>query len=598
MATNNMMLLASGIDVLNRIIASWDDVPRQYKKGFQLGDDVYSPLDQLRIIKRCAGKKRPSNADYKSLTLVADVWRHTILKDQYKTIRTSTPAYVRSYIKYKGKTDNFACPNDAVLYCNNEVLVSVTGVEIDMDDLNKYILETHGEEVTLALEDLSLGIDTSLLTETVDVTQDEYSILREEFEKEWCRIQKPLCYMCKNEFGLYAYTFKQVQELTAHMWVTQGAKKDGVADPFINIWKEDPNKRAYKMMDMFPPPLVCPENVFNLWSGFDIKGVASSGNCDLFLNHLDLVKGGKEYLINWMAHLVQRPGVKTLICPILRGKPGSGKSLIVDVIVKMLGPELAHSTGKMGQVFEKHGQSRKGRIFINIDEVDARSGCMHNETFKNAITAKTFDFEPKGVNESVLTNFNNFMVTTNYGKSIVYQEGERRYGVFDMDDSKVGNHEYFDALVAWYANDDNIAALFEYLTKVDLTNVNLKKPPETDALIDTKILNLPGIVSWFKYRVIDDCPASWAKHSITNGDLFDDFVRFTRINREEYNIVKFGKALQKNLEECSGLIKSRLKTGVVWNIDRQKVFDWFVSKKYTTDTELPPVVEIEFSTDH
>jgi hypothetical protein len=181
----------------------------------------------------------------------------------------------------------------------------------------------------------------------------------------------------------------------------------------------------------------------------------------------------------------------------------------------------------------------------------------------------------------------------------VFQEGERRYAPFDVSDSMIGNRKYFDDLVEWAENNDNVAALFEYLMGVDLSKFSLKDEiPQTTALTETRILSLPGITTWFIYRVIDDCPKAWSKHSIKNADFFADFLAFSRANKDDYTISKFGKQIHLNLEACPGLIKHRSNAGQVWTIDREKCFKWFVEKKYTTETELPPVVEMTFSTDY
>jgi len=574
---------------LDRIINNWESVPQEYKKGYQIGDTVYTPLEQLKVIKECSKKKHPVNADFKALALIPAYFRHAIYKDMFRTIRTSVPAYVNSYIKYKGKIDTVAYKSSACLVCNDEVLIDI---DIDVDDMNRYIFETHGEKTDYKIEELTLGLPTDDLPDIDFEYGSNYDSYLETFEKEWVQIKAPLCYVHTTPFGFVVYKWKEVAELNAHMiWYEDEKPRD-----FCSHWRADPNKRSYAKMDMYPPPLSCPEGVFNLWSGFDIKGDASLGKCEPFLEHLGHIKEGKDYIINWISWIVQNPGKKTLICPVLRGKPGCGKSLIVDILIKMFGSKLAHSTGKMSEIFEKHSHIRNGRIFINIDEMDAKSGYTHNEVLKNATTAETLTYEPKGINPSVQTNFNNFFVTTNNDKSVVYQEGERRYAPFDMDDELVGNHEYFDALIEWSNDENNIASLFNYFNNVDLSNVNLKLIPQTEALLETKMLSLPTIIKFMEYKIVQHYHESWDK-GILGTDLHTDFLFFSGFKKEEHNLQKFGHSMKKYLEECPGLTKKKTNHGVVWTIDRKVCFDWLVQKQYTTETELSPVIQSRNSSD-
>jgi hypothetical protein len=587
------ILSTASLKTLNRLINDYESVAQEYKKGYPLGDQIYPLFDQLKIIKECSKKKNPKNTDFLSLTYLSQELRHTLLKEtNFKTIKTPRPAYVNAYLKYKGIGQTLCYKASSILVCDNEV---ITDLEIDCDDMNKYIFESLGEKTDYKLEDLDMGFSTDNLADIdfeYDVTYETY---KDGFEKEYAQIQNPLCYARKTEHGIAIYSWKQTCELNAHLTLVE----DNKINEFCSAWKTDPNKRTYAKMDMYPPPLKCPDGVYNMWSGFDIKGDATHGECETFLNHVALVKeNGGEYLLNWFAHIVQFPGKKTCMCPILRGKQGTGKSIIVDVIIKMLGSELSYSTGKLGEYFEKHSHCRKGKIFNNVDEVDGKTGYTHNETLKNAITSETHTFEAKGINPITVANFNNFFITTNNAKSIPIQGEARRYVVFEMGDEKIGEYQWFENLITWSKNDDNIASLFEFLSNRDITNVNLRDIPMTEALMESKILSLPSIVNWITYKIVEDFPQDWDNKPIDNKDFLEDFKRFSNMPRDnDYNIQKFGCAMKKNFETCLGISKTHGEKGKVWRINRQDVFDWLVKNKYTLETELKPAIKPRCLTD-
>lgn len=601
-----MSLSTSALQTLNVILFNWDDIDSKYKSGYKIGKHVYDPKTQLKRIHTLQTKKSYTEKDWKTLALLPSCFRHTVLKDMYEyTIKTNFPEYVENYITIKGICGTLVHRSSSILICENEALLDTD--KIDCEELNAYIFEHFKVNTFHTLEKIGIqAIDLSSFEKTdwSYAHEKTYEVMLEQFETEWCQIKSPLCYVHETNYGSVLYSWRQVTELNAHLILDSN---DGKPRQFTSEWLKDTNKRTYSKMDMFPPPLQAPEEVYNIWKDWNIPGDEKLGEYKTFLDHLKLVMDGEEWLTQWFSHIIRKPGQKTLMCPILRGKPGTGKSLIVDIFIKMIGTELGHSTGKLGDVFEKHSKHRKGRIFVNVDEVDAKSGYMHNEQLKNAITALTFKYEPKGIDESTLTNFNNFMITTNNAKSIVIQENERRYTVFDMSDEKFGDHAYFDRLLKWSENKDNIKALFVYLQTDErfagktndesFVEFNLKNIPKTEALIETRVLSLPTIITYIEHRVVHDFPENW-NEIVSNKTLFEDYKSFAGISKEDFNIQKFGCLWKRYLNECDGFKKDRNEQGYVWKFDRKVVLDWLIKKEYTRDTILQTAVKLKISNDY
>lgn len=572
---------------LNRLLDNWDTLPQEFKRGYHVGFAVYDPCERLKIVKEICNKRRHTDSDYTSLVYLSPLLRHTLLQGQYRVIKTDLPAYVDSYLRYSGVGSTLVHRSSAILVCKEEVLVDA---EVNCAEMNRYIFETFHEVTDYTVHDITDVIPTDVLVE-YDVHYGEtYDSYFTDFETTNAQIQNPLCYIEKTMYETVIRNWGQVKQIHAPKTYLVNDKPVN----FCDSWLSDSNKRTFLRMDTFPPPLVCAERVYNLWSGFNVKGDASLGTVEPFLNHLDLVIGGKDYLIKWFAQIIQQPGLKSLICPIIRGERGSGKSIIVDSILRMLGPELSHSTGKLGDVFEKHSHIRKNKVFINVDEVNAKAGIEHSEILKNAITALTFKFEPKGVNEITLSNFNRFFVTTDHTRSIHISSDERRYVVFGFKPDRIGDHAYFDSLAAWYQDDNNMRALYEYLEKVDITGFNFKILPQTDALIESKILSLPSIIKWWTYLIIENFPTNWVDVKIDNKLLYADFLHFIQVEKDKVTINKFGLDMKKYIE-FDGLFKFRTNRGMEWTIDRTRAFEWLVEKHYTLETELFPTIDLEYN---
>jgi len=582
--------------VLDKLLNNWEEVPKKFKHGYQFNKTIYNQEEQIKLIYKLSKKKTiSSNSDYGSLSRLNGPLRHTMLSGTFKTIKTSIPNAVMDFLKVDEIAGALAYKDSVILRYTDEILIHCDIVDrIDCSKMEKYILDTFGEDCEFSVDDLTPVIDVSKWSEETPYEMGEdYDKIKEEFEKNNFQIQEPLCYAEITPFNIVFRTSSACAELNLDKVVAGGGKNGDREEQFFPKWLKDASRRTYKKYDCYPPPLSAPEGVYNMWQGFPVHHETESVDCSVFLDHFDNVIGGKEYLLDWMAHIIQKPGEKTLVCPIIRGKSGTGKSIISDTFRLVLGDVLSYHANKLGDILDKHSHARKNRIFISIDEVDAKSGAIHNEHFKDAITSLTFKFEQKRIDEVTLTNFNNFFITTNNEKSLPVQEGERRYSVFDMSDKKMGNHAYFDRIIEWRSNPENLQALYNYLKNRVITH-NLKELPETEALHESRILSLPAIVKWWTYRMIESFPKTWGVNYISGNDLFTDYLQFIKVDKEEYNPAKFGLAMKKYIHfDEIALQKKPTKNGVMWLINRKLVVEWLQKKKYTLEKDINEPVEVQ-----
>ncbi|WP_228828654.1 hypothetical protein, partial [Nocardia cyriacigeorgica] len=95
-------------------------------------------------------------------------------------------------------------------------------------------------------------------------------------------------------------------------------------------------------------PDKCPDDVFNLYEGLALEPI--EGDCTVYLNHLlQVVCAGNEeacqYLIQWMAHIIQKPDEKPSVAIVMKSVPGTGKGTTVKPLLQILGQYAAHING-------------------------------------------------------------------------------------------------------------------------------------------------------------------------------------------------------------------------------------------------------------
>ena len=95
-------------------------------------------------------------------------------------------------------------------------------------------------------------------------------------------------------------------------------------------------------MDTYPPPLVCPNNVYNLWIPFAMEKVNDWEEKDIsiLLNHIKILCNHEEtsydYFIKWLAQMVQYPAVKTTLI-VFQSAEGCGKGRLFTLIEQIIG---------------------------------------------------------------------------------------------------------------------------------------------------------------------------------------------------------------------------------------------------------------------
>ena len=116
--------------------------------------------------------------------------------------------------------------------------------------------------------------------------------------------------------------------------------------------KSNPSQRCYEDIGMYPHPLKCPTEHYNMWTPFAMELIHEyedkPNKRDFILNHIKIICGNDphvtDYYIKWIAQMIQYPAIKT-ICPTFISKQGAGKSQIVYTMMSgMLGESKVFET--------------------------------------------------------------------------------------------------------------------------------------------------------------------------------------------------------------------------------------------------------------
>jgi hypothetical protein len=406
----------------------------------------------------------------------------------------------------------------------------------------------------------------------------DYSYVKRVFEKNHAKLMTPICYIEEEE----EVAMRDESSLKKAYRNIYCMRKDAKSR-FIDIWIDDPFIKTYKRLDFCPPPLKCPSNVYNMWKGFHIDKVESesSGDIEVFKEHCRLLTGYNEacydYLIKWLAQLVQEPGKLIGIALIFISKEGAGKNIFLDHLMKILGPEYYFETASPDKdLFGRFSNGRKYKLVINLDETQSKDTFANSEVLKNMITSEHFNYEQKGVDPVKLRNVSRLIFTTNNLLCAKITDSTRRYVIFEVSNRRIGDKAYFKALSKYMEDIRNQKAIMEYLRTVDISTTNwIQDRPLTDTYETLRSVCEDPLVKY----LVHFSKENEGEVVITSSKFYLDFKEYLvsekvkeeyiRVHTERVFLLKMKEYLTTE-EESTGIVKMK-------NVGKKKLIGYMIN---------------------
>lgn len=264
-------------------------------------------------------------------------------------------------------------------------------------------------------------------------------------------------------------------------------------------WLDSIDRRQYLKGVVFDPSNTVNKNEYwNLWQGFSVQ--PKKGDWSLMDEHLlNVICSGEYdnylYLKGWVARLFQKPQIPGEVAVVLRGEKGSGKGTIANWLVKAWGQHglRIHSPKHLTGDFNGH---LRDAVLLFADEAFFAGDRQHEGVLKGLITEPTITIEAKRKNAIDIVNMLHIIMASNSDWVVPATQGERRYFVLDVNDSRVKNRDYFYKLNEQMSNGGLSAMIYDML-EYDISGYEIRDVPETSALRDQKQLNLDSLHRWW-----------------------------------------------------------------------------------------------------
>lgn len=362
------------------------------------------------------------------------------------------------------------------------------------------------------------------------------------------------CYETTNEYGepiLEMYDERDFHILDA----TRMVYVDGKDKPLTYVWKTWADRRQYRGITFKPIGIGKNDTVegfYNQWQGFSVEPRA--GKCDRILFHLKevLCSGNEEhfeYLMTWFAHMVQKPEDKPGVAIVVKGKKGTGKSIVTERIwQKILGDHYAQFS-KSEEVTGRFNAHHRNKLLMVLEEAVWAGDKQAEGTLKSLITDKKQTIEAKGVDAGISHSYCRLYFNTNERRAVPATLDERRYFILRTSSEYADNKKYFAALISEIDN-GGVEAFLEILKNYKVEDLAVRMPPKTAALLEDVEEGMPPLERWLfdlscehRHEVVDGLSGerrvfTWDDR-VTTELFFEHFKQWIRVAQQTKSYIEF-----------------------------------------------------------
>jgi hypothetical protein len=272
-------------------------------------------------------------------------------------------------------------------------------------------------------------------------------------------------------------------------------------------WLTSRYRRSYPQPEFNPirnqfatTEMPLPQGPYNLYVGTNIQPI--KGDCNPILSHIHLIwcNGDLQaynYVILWLARMVQQPGSQGRTVIVLRSGEGAGKNIIIDIFSRYFGSHAVMLTKPEDLAgFNDHlGLS----VFVFLNEALWGGNKSVEGTMKSTITDDVLLVERKYLPKFKARNCTHIVVATNNDWAVPVGIDDRRFLILDASDARKGDFPYFTALADHIKNGGETALLYFLLNEVDISAFDVRAIPQLNSAtkLDHKIRTTDSITKWW-----------------------------------------------------------------------------------------------------
>lgn len=518
---------------------------------FLIKQNIITPRKNVELEYDGLCFKMPENINMEQLENIVIELNDKILKDTTLNVKFKIKPYDDRYI-------------------HSDIIEKTTTELIENNSLTK---EEEDDDKTIT-DNYELEDDILQLKEEI-YECNLYRKTRAEFEKSYFKLEFPLCYICEETHEtsqeIKQYKPNQLGELVRDKGLPTFyvVHKNKTITPysFIDLWKDDINKRKYKGIVFEPNPAFQDKNYYNLFKGFrnDDPNIESINEEDSYffklLKHITKTEPKLyNYFIAIIAHIIQHPYKKTNTAFVMNSfNKGIGKDSIIAGIKNIIGIEYFGKISDIEDIAKKFNADLINKLIIYGEEITANAKKLVDK-LKQVITQTEIKMEKKGYDAIIVKDYANFFFTTNNRNSFKIEVGDRRFTMLECNESFL-EEDFFNKFYEEINDPIKIKQLFRFfkLYKQDTYNIGKGRALDTRYKQELEYESKQGYIQ-FLYKCVNSYSNMSCISSTKFYEMSKEFCNKNYIS-SHFTINEFGTAINKILIK----FRVRKSTGYVFN---------------------------------
>ena len=277
-----------------------------------------------------------------------------------------------------------------------------------------------------------------------------------------------------------------------------------------------------------------------------------------------------EYLIGYLAHMVQVPEEKPGVMIVLLGGQGTGKGVFFSLL-RAIWPMTTLQVSKIDQVVGKFTSALERNYIICMDEALFAGDRAAIDNLKSIVTEQYLHIEQKFQPSRTIESVHRLFAASNHDHFAHVESDDRRFVFVRVSVTRQQDTVYFRAVANAISKPDTIKALVYYLKRKDISKFEVRVKPKTTEQLSQKIKSLQGFERfWYEVLCSGDLKGSdrqtdpWTKGKfISTNNLLDNYREFNK-SAEKYHALQVSQ-----IHETLKRICPKVQTGI-----RESFTDW------------------------
>ena len=315
------------------------------------------------------------------------------------------------------------------------------------------------------------------------VSREAYNAMKEEFEKTNF-YYSPSHEMIEVQGGtLMRMGIEHAIEYYSRKWRFEHSQKFSDFTPFFPLWRKDKTARCIMKIDMREsdrPDIFVMPPIFAWKEG----GASATPAVEKFKEIMSLIGNPtqQDYIMKWLAQMVQHPFDKVGTSIVVTGEKRTGKDTPFDFFNKFVigGDYSRNYTCGGSQFFEKHDTGRMNMFLCKVEEANRNTFLKNADKFKSLITAEDEMYNDKGRKAVAVANYNRFVLTTNGACPVDLGDGEERFLVATCSNKRRHDIEYWAEVRRILFNREAGRAVGQWLSTLDISGFEFRRTPKDE----------------------------------------------------------------------------------------------------------------------